>query len=367
MKLTAQVLLRPSPEQSVLLLQTLERVNAACNQASASAWSQKVFRQYDLHKICYYDLKNKGLSAQIVVRCIGKVADAYKAGKQSIRIFRTKGAITYDTRILSWKMDKQIVSIWTTGGRQKIPFACGDYQRKQLAFQKGETDLCYVGGKFYLFTTCEIQKEEQLKAVGWIGVDLGIKNIAVDSDGNRYEGGHLNGLRKRHAKIRKRLQQKGTKASKQLLVKRKRKESRMAKHVNHCIAKRLVLLAKGTCRGLALENLLGIRDRITVRRSQRRQHHAWSFFDLRQKIEYKAAMLGVPVRIVDPRGTSRSCPECGSCEKGNRRDQATFFCLSCGYFAHADDNAARNIASRAAVNQPDFAIPEMGLVKSLCL
>lgn len=362
MKLIAPVKLLATKEQKIVLKSTIEKVNLACNAISETASQSTVYRKYDLHKLCYYGIKKEfSLTAQIVVRCIGKVADSYKKNKTTQHSFQKHGSITYDKRILTWK--DGVVSIWTTEGRMKIPFVCGERQKKMLLHRKGECDLSFVDGEFYIGATCDIAEPDPIVVKSYLGVDLGIKNIAVDSDGNRYEGGHLSGLRNRHTKIRARLQSKGTKAAKRLLVKRKRKEMRMAKHVNHCISKKLVLLAKDTFRGIALENLGGIRQRITVRRSQRRQHHSWSFYDLQQKIVYKAAMVGIPVVFVDPRNTSRTCQRCGHCEKGNRKDQATFKCLSCGFFADADDNAATNICGRALVNVPDFAAP-MGLVKS---
>jgi IS605 OrfB family transposase len=91
----------------------------------------------------------------------------------------------------------------------------------------------------------------------------------------------LNNLRKRHFKLRQRLQKKGTKSAKRLLKKRRQKEARFARDVNHWIAKELVKRAQGTGRGIALEDLKGIRERVTVRKSQRRQHHSWAFNQLR--------------------------------------------------------------------------------------
>lgn len=69
----------------------------------------------------------------------------------------------------------------------------------------------------------------------------------------------------------------------------RRKEQRFATHENHRIAKQLVTHAQDTRRGLALEDLTGIRDRITIRRAQRRRHHSWAFHQLRHFIEAKHA------------------------------------------------------------------------------
>lgn len=126
MKLIAQVKLLPSKEQAKALKETLERANLACDAISMAAWHGKVFGPYALHKLIYRTVKESfNLSAQVVVRCTAKVADAYKLDKQTKRTFKTYGAIAFDDRILSWHTDKQLVSIWTVAGRQKIPYTTG--------------------------------------------------------------------------------------------------------------------------------------------------------------------------------------------------------------------------------------------------
>jgi IS605 OrfB family transposase len=142
--------------------------------------------------------------------------------------------------------------------------------------------------------------------VDFLGVDLGIKNIATDSDGKNDSASHLNSLRYRNLKLRQRLQKKGTKSAKRLLKKRRRKEHRFATDVHHQISKRIIERAKGTGRGLAMEDLTGIRERVTVRKSQRRSHHSWAFYQLRQFVTYKARLAGVKLVFVDPQYTSKA-------------------------------------------------------------
>lgn len=321
MKLTAQIKLQPSQEQYQSLLQTLEAVNEAANYISQKAWETKTFRQYDLHHLLYYELRKRfNLTAQIVVRVLAKVADAYKLDRQVPRVFNRHGSIAYDTRILSWKPAE--VSIWAGNGRLKIAFTAGSKQAELLQHRQGEADLIYRDGIFYLYQVCEVAEPPANAPAEFLGVDLGIVNIAADSDGKTYSGGQVNGLRKRHSKLRGKLQAKGTKAATRLLVKRSRKERRFATNINHTISKRLVAKAKDTGRGIALEDLSGIRNRITVRKSQRRQHSSWAFNQLRQFIEYKAKLAGVLVAIVDPRNTSRTCPACGCIDKANRTSQS---------------------------------------------
>jgi IS605 OrfB family transposase len=351
--LTAQIKLLPTPEQGNALRKTLEVANTACNYVSKQAWENKTFRQFPLHKLTYRDVRDRfELAAQVVVRVISKVADAYKLDRKARRTFKPQGAIAFDNRILSYNLERKEVSIWTVEGRQRIPFSAGARQLELLNGQRGESDLCYVKGKFYLFAVCDVETPKPIDVEGFLGVDLGVKNMATDSDGNNYSGGQVNGLRHRHFKIRQRLQGKGTKSAKRRLKQRNKKEQRFAKQENHRISKELVERAKDTGRGIALEDLQGIRERVTVRKSQRRTHNSWSFFDLRNKIAYKAEQAGIPLVLVDPRNTSRTCPKCGSVDKNNRKSQSLFACIRCGFSGFADAIAAENIR-RVAVNQPD--------------
>jgi IS605 OrfB family transposase len=360
MKLVAQVKLLPSAEQAAMLKATLRHTNAACDWLSEQAWTTKTWGQYALQKAAYTKCRAvfPVLSAQVVVRAIAKVADAYKLDRESKRIFRPLGSIAYDARILSWKKG-ETVSIWTVGGRQHIPFVCGDHQRELLQFDRGETDLVLRKEKFYLFVTVNVPDTEERKVLDWLGVDVGIVNIATTSDGTKFSGSHTNSLRRRANKLRAKLQRKGTKSAKQLLKKRRRKEANFSKHINHVISKRIVAAAERTGRGIALENLQGIRSRIRATRRQRRSLHSWAFADLQAKIVYKAKRAGVPVRHVDPRNTSRECRSCGHTEKKNRRTRDQFVCLSCGISVDADVNAACVIARRADVNRPYVGSVEM--------
>mgnify|MGYP001580252114 FL=1 len=122
------------------------------------------------------------------------------------------------------------------------------------------------------------------------------------------------------------------------------------------VSKCLVATAKDTGRGIALEDLTGLRDRITARRGQRATLHSWAFGQLRAFVIYKAKRAGVPVILVDPRNTSRTCPACGHVDKANRKSQALFSCQSCGYAGLADQIASENIR-RAAVNRPYAEAP----------
>jgi putative transposase len=354
MNLTLLIKLQPSADQVIALRETMFRFNAACNAISEVAFREHSANKFLLQRLTYRDMRERfGLSAQHTVRAIGKVSDAYKRDKAIRPTFDPLGAIVYDQRIMAWKgIDR--VSLTTLEGRVIVPIVMNDYHAPRLDRKRGQADLILRDRTFYLAVVVDIDEPPTPTPTDWLGVDLGIKNIAADSDGTTYSGAMVNGLRYRHARLRARLQAKGTQAARRLLQKRRCSEGRFGRDVNHSISKNLVAKAKDTGRGIALENLHGIRDRITVRQAQRRQQHSWSFFQLRTFLGYKAALAGVAVSFVDPRNTSRTCPRCGHVDKANRPSRDHFQCVCCGNAGPADTIAASNIRCRAFVMTPNL-------------
>src|SRR5947207_1903885 len=218
---------------------------------------------------------------------------------------------------------------------------------------KGQADLLYRNGVFYLAVTLDVPTPPLEEMTDTLGIDLGIINLATDSEGETFSGEAVEKNRKRHHALRQRLQKRGTKSAKRHLKKLSGKEARFRRHTNHVISKRIVQKAKANKQGIAIEELRHIRTRTEarLRHSQRSRHSSWSFAQLRSFLSYKATLAGVPLHLVDPRNTSRTCHVCGHCAKENRQSQASFICQQCGYADNADRNAAINI-SRASVMMP---------------
>jgi len=344
MRLTLQIKLLPEPDQAASLLETMKRFNAACDTLAAVAFQHRCANKVELQKLAYHGVRERfGLSAQMTVRAIAKVCEVYKRDKSIQPKFRPHGAIVYDHRILSWKRDR--ISILTLDGRALMPGVAGAYQYARLDRVRGQADLIYRDRQFYLYVVVDVGDVPEGNPSDYLGVDLGQRNIAADSDGETFSGAHVASLRKRHFRLRRNLQRKGTKSAVRLLKRRRLKEKRFAANVNHYIAKIIVRKAHDTGRGIALEDLRGIRGRITVRRAQRRAHHSWAFSQLRRFVAYKAALAGVPVVVVNPKYTSQTCPCCGSIDRRNRPSRDRFACISCGFAGPADTTAARNISA----------------------
>lgn len=349
--------LAPTGKQAAMLAATMHACNQAANHVAEVAFEHRTANKIALQKLVYTDLREQyGLSSQMSIRAIAKACEAYKRDKNIRPTFRADGAIQYDQRILTWK-GRDAVSILTLEGRIIVPVVYqGRWTDVPGIVVRGQADLILRDGKWYIAVVIEVPEPPSGgEPDGWLGVDLGVVNLATDSDGTAYCGKGVRAVRRRNNRLRAKLQAIGTKSAKRLLRKRRRKESRMARDVNHCISKRLVGTAKGTGRGIKLEDLSGIRSRVTVKKAQRSDLHSWAFHQLRTFVGYKAAIAGVPVVLVDPRNTSRECFECGHVDKRNRPTRDDFRCTRCGHAGPADHNAARNIARRAAVMQPNAA------------
>ena len=261
--------------------------------------------------------------------------------------FQPHGSAAFDDRILRWYVSKGEVSIWTVEGRLKLPFVCGPYQKELLPSRQGESDLVFQNGKWFLLAVCEVEAPPLKEVDGFLGVDLGLVQLAADSEGNSYTGAECLALRRRVARHRRRLQKRGTKNAKRRLVKFNRRQSRYSAWLNHSISRRIVQTAIGSRKAVCVEDLAGLRDRASAfRRDMRWQIGHWSFLQLQQFIAYKARAAGVPFLSVHAPYTSQTCSRCGHCERANRKSRSEFFCKQCCFQANADYNAARNIARR---------------------
>jgi putative transposase len=381
-KVVVQVKLLPSAEVEAALAATLRQVNAAANWVSSVSFGHFGLRgrESELRRLCYGELKARGLGAQAAQHVIKRVTDAYTTLRANIRAgnlgpesskrrakatskpvaFRADAAHTFDDRCLSWQVDARTVSIWTVHGRiRNVPFAASPEQLRTLTLhRKGESDLVRRDGMWFLVATCEIPEKPVFEPADWIGVDRGIVNLATTSDGDNHQGRRLGRYRRWQARKRAELQAKRTRSATRRLKRRARRERRHATHINHRISKEIVAVAMGapprpprawgsTGRGVALEELRGIRERVRLPRDQRATLSSWPFHQLGAFISYKARRAGVPFLAVDAAYTSQRCPRCGHTEKANRLDRDHFRCRRCGLAGPADHVAGVNVRQRA--------------------
>lgn len=349
MLITASIKILANIDQNAKLLKLMYQFNAASNWVSEYCFQAKVFSKFKIQKLIYKELREKfTLPSQFAIRCISRVCESYKTDKTIQHNFKKTSSVEYDQRILNWKKLDQI-SILSLDGRLTIPIVFGKYAKLNERTIKNSAKLIYRDKNFYLQAAIEIPEEQLKETKEFLGVDLGIVNLATTSAGVTFSGKKVDDNRKRYAKLKSALQSVGTRSAKRHLKKISGKERRFKKNTNHVISKQIVNEAKALELSISLEDLKGFKT--TVRKEQREQFGKWAFRELANFIEYKAKLSGIKVVKVNPKNTSRTCSKCGYCDKLNRKSQAIFKCILCNHTMNADLNAAINIASRATVNK----------------
>jgi putative transposase len=232
--------------------------------------------------------------------------------------------------------------------------------------------------RFYLLVSVEIETPAPTPAeVGQvIGIDVGQRYLATVATTTTttsvqfYSGREVRQQADHFARVRKRLQQKGTRSATRRRIALAQRERRLKLNTNHTISNQIVQSYPQTFIGV--EDLTHIRER-TKRRKHRRRNgkqvvpvsakarkvnrHAsqWAFAELQACVAYKATLSGSVCIKVDADYTSQSCPWCGFTSKANRKGGCLLFtCRQCHYTLHADLVGARNILLRALVIRQDW-------------
>lgn len=121
------------------------------------------------------------------------------------------------------------------------------------------------------------------------------------------------------------------------------KYNRFKDTYNHKVSRYIVNMAeKYQCKTIQMEDLSGFSDEQSESLLKN-----WSYYDLQNKIVYKAKEKGIEVRLINPKFTSKRCSVCGNIHINNRdckNDQANFTCKICGHKENADINASKNIS-----------------------
>ncbi len=354
---TLKLVIKPTEDQKQILLETIEQYKFAYNYACKIGWEAQTWNGVQLHNLTYYTVRDKtSLSSQLVVSARVVATESLKSAiKRKKRGLKSKcpqsnnPSIRYDKRSYSAWLDREEVSLATIRGRQRFKIKVPDYFKQYLDWKVASANLKYDKKlkKFFLNVTVERDISDVGTAEFFVGVDLGLRKLAVvsTSDGRTnkfFDGGHVRAVSEKYQALRKRLQSKGTPSAKRHLKKLSQREKRFRTTINHKVAKEVVELvpAGGV---IVLEKLKGIRKRVKVGKQNRRWIHSWNFAQLQKLIEYKAQAKGISVVYVDARYTSQKCSRCGHISRKNRKDQAHFVCEKCGYQLNADLNAGRNI------------------------
>ena len=260
MKATRTVIckLALKPEQVADIDATLKAFASACDFAAAVARRIGSTSKRKVQKVAYRDIRKTfgGLSANLAIEVDSAFAPT---------------SIDYDARIFKFRERDWTFSLTLLPGRKRLVTTLGDRQREMLKGQKPTAAQLVRrrDGVYFLHVQLTGEAPAKIETNGTLGVDLGVVNLAVDSDGETFKGDTVEATRKHYSKRRKDLQSKGTKSAKRKLRKIRRKEADFRKDRNHKISKAIVAKAQGTARAIGVEDLGGIGERTTVKKPQR--------------------------------------------------------------------------------------------------
>jgi putative transposase len=353
--LTLVCKLNPTSEQVVKIEATLKAFADACNYANKQV-KPELTSKTTIQNMVYQDLRSLfGLSANLAVRACARVGANRKTAKQKnrpVKFFKPTSA-DYDARIFTFREKDWTVSLNLLTCREHIRMDIGNYQTGKLKGKKPTSaQLCkHRDGSYYIHIQIKDEIPQPLEPTNVIGVDFGRRDIAVTSNGDKWDGKQINEVRDRYAKVRASLQQKATKGTRstrrrarRILQRLSGKERRFQQWLNHQISYRIIFEARCTNAIVAIENLTGIRERTNKQprnKVERRRSNSWSFYQLRSFLEYKGIKEGVEVIAVPPAYTSQTCHQC--LHIGLRSDKR-FKCGNCGWHGDADLNGAKMIS-----------------------
>nr|DAH94680.1 MAG TPA: endonuclease [Caudoviricetes sp.] len=350
-----QILVNPSDKQ--ILCDTMKAYSDACNYVSEFIYKTHNLSRYSVQEDTYHQVREiYGLRSQMAVSCVRTVIAKYKTilknQKEWIKpTFRLPQLDLVWNRDYSLNTKNNIFSVNTLSGRIKVSFYKNGFERYFADDCKfGTAKLVNKHGMFFLHipVTYEISMLNKSEVSNVVGVDRGIRFLAAtyDSKGKSvfYDGNIIKQKRAHYKALRKHLQQVGTPSSRRRIKAIGQRENRWMQDVNHCISKALVESnPDGTM--FVIEDLTGIRsatERVKVK--NRCISVSWSYYDLEQKLSYKALRHHQLVEKVNPAYTSQSCPKCGHTEKANRNKKIHFFCCkNCGYKSNDDRIGAMNL------------------------
>lgn len=393
--ITAKLKLTLTPEQKAALDQTALAYRDGLNYASAVAFDNgKTTNQAKLHKLVYPTLRERyGLPSQMGCSVSRTVTATYKtqwtkvkqnkAAKEAGRKVRRHKALDHAPRFVSRTLTYvhgrdmtfktgQRVSIGTLKGRIVVPY---EGYNKHLAWiaagaEVGESKLYYQKSRkqYYLLVSLEVDlgeaKPDQYAQA--VGVDVGQRYLmtAANPSGQALfvSGKQVRQRKDHYARVRRGLQQKGTRSAKRRLMALEGRERRFTADVNHCVSKEVLMRFPQSVVGIeALDHIRDRTERRSSAKASRKQKRAnrrrsqWSFAELHAMLGYKAPLYGSMLVKVDADYTSQQCLRCGHTSRANRPKAGLMFvCEGCAYKLHADLIGSRNVCMRTLLIWQDW-------------
>jgi IS605 OrfB family transposase len=361
MLISHKIMISCSPDQGKQLDATTEQFKELFNYLCKIGWKMKRCSKFALQKEAYYSAREKfpELPAQYVIAGCMKASAAVNSAKTKQRkrtkenaLRKEKGrkalkpvscpqmrkarVISLDARLVT--IGEQRAKVTLLGGRTEVNLKIYPYAKQFWQYRRKGCEIKEHKGKWYLYVCFEVPEAMQ-KEGEVLGVDRGVKNIAVCSNGKFFNSKKLSKVKARYHHNRRVLQSKGTKSAKKQLKLLSRRENRFVGDVNHCVSKEIVTMGYAV---IGLEKL-DTRKKKKLGKKFNKRLGNWSWSMLEEFIKYKGAIQGIKVLSVPSHYTSQACSKCLHVQQSNRIG-AKFKCRKCGYELHSDLNAAKNIA-----------------------
>ena len=353
---TAKIQILATSENKELLNRTMSVYADACNYVSDYVFRTHDLKQFSLNKTLYSILRERfGLKSQMAQSVFKTVIARYKTILENQKKW-IKPSFKKPQYDLVWNRDYSLVrnyfSVNTLMGRVKLPYftkGMSKYFNHDI-YKFGTAKLVNKHGKYFLHipVTYEVEESNISDICNVVGIDRGI-NFVVATYNSKHKSEFVSGKsikqkRASYAKLRKELQMRKTQSARRRIKAIGSRENRWMQDVNHCVSKALV--EKNPKHTLfVLEDLSDIRNTTErVKTKERYVSVSWSFYDLEQKLIYKAKQKQSTVIKVNPAYTSQCCPICGHIEKSNRNKKIHLFtCKNCGYKSNDDRIGAMNL------------------------
>lgn len=371
MTITAKIQISATVDDKVLLDETMSVYADACNYVSDYVFRTHDLKQFSLNKVLYSELRERfGLKSQMAQSVFKTVIARYKTilENESKWIKPSFKKPQYD---LVWNRDYSLTqnrfSVNTLNGRVKLPYFSEGMSKyfDHTVYKFGTAKLVNKHGKYFLHipVTYDVKESNISDIRNVVGIDRGI-NFVVATYDSKHKSGFVSGKaikqkRANYSKLRKELQMCHTPSARRRIKAIGQRENRWMQDVNHCVSKALVKSnPKHTL--FVLEDLSGVRNATErVKTKDRYVSVSWSFYDLEQKLIYKAKQNQSSVIKVDPRYTSQCCPVCGHTEMSNRNKKIHLFtCRNCGYRSNDDRIGAMNLYRMGINYLADSQVPD---------
>lgn len=354
---TAKVQIYPVGRDAELLYQSMKAYSAACQYVSHYIFQTHDLMQVSVQKHTYRQIRSKfALPSQMACNVVRTVIGSYKTLTANHQDW-TECGYHAPQMTLSWNRDYSLTrnkfSVGTLHGRIKVAYAKQGMEQyfDTERYLFGAAKVTYKHKSFFLHISvrCQLDELNDTDICNVVGHDRGIRFLTTSYGSNGktifISGNEVKQKRAHYKELRTQLQRVRTPSSRKRLKAIGQRENRWMQDVNHCVSKALVENnPKGTLH--VLEDLSGIRAGATerVKRKNRYVMVSWSYYDLEQKLFYKAKEHGQKVIKVDPHYTSQTCPRCGHIERANRNKQKHIFCCkNCGYTSNDDRIGAMNL------------------------